>query len=91
MNGATTIHVPFPTPVRPPFWVRVVRTLDGDTFEFSGFVSANGTAWQQIGGAVKVSMASNALAGMAVTAHVDPHPLQDLCTALIDRVTFFAE
>jgi hypothetical protein len=87
MRGAMTIHVPFPTPVQPPFWVRVVRTLVGGAFEFSGFVSADGVAWQQIGATVKVGMAQNALAGMAVTAHVDPHPLQDLCTALIDRVT----
>jgi hypothetical protein len=50
-------------------------------------VSADGVAWQQIGSAVKVAMAPSALAGMAVTAHVDPNPLQDLCTAVIDRVT----
>jgi hypothetical protein len=89
-KGAMTIHVPFPTPVQPPFWVRVVRTLVRGAFEFSGFVSADGVAWQQIGAAVKVTVAQNALAGMAVTAHVDPHPLQDLCTAVIDRVTFTA-
>jgi hypothetical protein len=88
MKGAITIHVPFPTPLLPPFWVRVVRTLVNGAFEFSGFVSANGVAWQQIGAAVKVAMAQNAFVGMAVTAHVNPHALQDLCTAVIDRVTF---
>jgi hypothetical protein len=87
IKGGTTVHVPFATPVQPPFWVRVVRALAGDVFEFSGFVSADGVAWQQMGNAVEVAMAPNALAGMAVTAHVDPHPLQDLCTAVIDRVT----
>src|ERR1700730_9073071 len=87
IKGGTTIHVPFATPVQPPFWVRVVRAPAGDAFEFSGFVSADGVTWQQIGNAVRVAMAPNALAGMGVTAHVDPHPLQDLCTAVIDRVT----
>ena len=90
-KGGVTIHVPFATPVQPPFWVRVVRTIDGGASECSGFVSADGVGWQQIGSTVTVVMAQNALAGMAVTAHVDPHPLQDLCTAVIDRVTLAAD
>jgi hypothetical protein len=85
-KGATMIHVPFSRPVQPPYWARVVRTAGGDNFEFSGFISVDGVAWEQLGGAVKISMAPNALGGMAVTAHVDPHPLQDLCAAVIDRV-----
>jgi GMC oxidoreductase len=41
-KGSLMSHVPYPIPVKPPFWVRVVRSFDGNDFEFSGFVSGDG-------------------------------------------------
>jgi hypothetical protein len=66
--------------------VRIVRALEGHTAMVSGFVSTDGVAWRQIGTAVRISMTAQALAGMAVTTHADPHPLQDLCSAVVDRM-----
>ena len=47
-----------------PYWVRLTRS--GNTF--TGFASADGVSWTQVG-AINVIMASNALQGLAVTAH----------------------
>lgn len=86
-KGAETFHLPFTRSVNPPHWVRVVRIRRSDLlYEFSGFISINGTDWERIGGPVNIEMTPNALAGMAVTSHVHAHPLQDLCFALIDMV-----
>ncbi|MBZ5594816.1 MAG: hypothetical protein LAP39_21435 [Acidobacteriia bacterium] len=87
-KGAQSVHMPFTHPVKAPFWVRVVRTPQGGSFQFAGFVSADGSAWLQVGVA-NIPMGPSAFAGMVVTAHSDPpNPLlQDLCAALIDRVT----
>jgi len=46
------------------YWVRLVRS--GNTF--TGFASADGVSWTQVG-AINVTMAGNALQGLAVTAH----------------------
>jgi hypothetical protein len=45
-----------------PLWLRVTRSGNS----FSGFFSTNGVTWTQIGSSVTVSMASSALAGLAV-------------------------
>src|SRR5262249_494460 len=47
-----------------PYWVRLVRS--GNTF--TGFASADGVSWTQVG-TISVTMAGNALQGLAVTAH----------------------
>jgi hypothetical protein len=48
-----------------PYWVKLARAGDS----FTGFVSSDGSAWQQVGSSVAVPMATNVLAGFAVTAH----------------------
>jgi hypothetical protein len=87
-KGGQTVHVPFGTLVRAPFWVRVMRVPVGQGFQFDGFVSPDGTRWDRVGSTPTIAMSANAFAGMAVTAHVGTfgQPLQDLCTSLLDRV-----
>jgi hypothetical protein len=48
-----------------PYWVKLARAGDS----FTGFISSDGSAWQQVGSSVTVPMAANVLAGFAVTAH----------------------
>ena len=48
-----------------PVWVQLVRSGDA----FSGYYSADGIAWTQIGATQTIAMNSTALAGLAVTAH----------------------
>ena len=48
-----------------PYWVRLTRTNN----TFSGYISANGTSWSQVGTSMNITMASSAYAGLAVTAH----------------------
>lgn len=82
--------MPFPHPIQVPCWVRIVRTPHaGSSPEFSGFISLDGHIWQQVGTSVTFPMLGTALVGMAVTSHSDePNDhLQDLCVAVIDRVT----
>ena len=47
-------------------WVRLVRT---GTNNFSGYYSADGSNWTQIGTTISLTMSNSALAGLAVTAH----------------------
>lgn len=49
-----------------PQWVRLVRSA---TNSFSGYYSADGTNWNQVGTNTSIPLGNNALAGMAVTAH----------------------
>jgi hypothetical protein len=89
-KGAQSIHVPFAGAIQAPYWVRVVRTPRGDSFQFTGLVSVNGADWVEVGSTNSMDMPTSALAGMSVTAHADPpHDtrLQDLCTAVIDKVS----
>ena len=92
--GANMVHVPANFPVNsvnPTAWVRVVRVAQSAGFSITGFVSADGSKWQQIGGAVEVIMTANALAGLAVTAHNDPPSAKDrldeLCIGIFDHVS----
>jgi beta-galactosidase len=48
-----------------PYWVRLTRTNN----TFSGYISANGTSWTQVGPSTNMTMASSVYAGLAVTAH----------------------
>ena len=51
--------------IRVPVWVKLQR--EGKSI--TGYYSANGTTWTQIGSAHTISLASPTLAGVAVTAH----------------------
>ena len=61
-------------------WVRLVRT---GTNNFSGYYSADGSNWTQIGTTISLTMSNSALAGLAVTAHNNAL----LNTATFDSVT----
>jgi fibronectin type 3 domain-containing protein len=61
-NAASAGTVTGPTA---PVWVRLTRT--GNVF--SGYFSTDGVTWTQIGGNLTINMSSNALVGLAVTAH----------------------
>src|SRR5260370_37470293 len=50
---------------QPLYWLQRVR--QGGSF--SGYSSADGSNWTQIGSAVTISMASNVFAGLAVTSN----------------------
>ena len=89
-KGAASVNVSFGTRVSAPFWVRLVRTVSGNSFQFTGSVSHDGINWTVVGSAT-IAMAVSALAGLPVTAHQDGHGnnnplLQDLCVAVIDKV-----
>ena len=87
-KGAPTVNISFNSPVAAPFWVRLVRTVAGNSFQFVGSVSQDGVTWKQVG-STNFAMGPTALAGMPVTAHMDGNNnplLQDLCVAVIDKV-----
>jgi hypothetical protein len=88
-KGSETIHLPFRRPVQAPFWVRLIRTPENQGFQFQGLVSRDAVQWEPVASSPPMTMAGNPLAGMAVTAHTSTqgHPLQDLCTAVIDRLS----
>jgi hypothetical protein len=62
-----------------PVWVRLARRSD----TFAGYYSVDGVNWTQIGASTVVSMATTALAGMAVTAHNNTTS----CAATLDNVS----
>jgi hypothetical protein len=61
-----------------PYWVRLVRSGDS----FTGYASTNGADWTLIGATNIAGFSSNALWGMAVTAHNNAQ----LNTATFDNV-----
>ncbi|MEN6338279.1 MAG: discoidin domain-containing protein [Phycisphaerales bacterium] len=63
-NGASA-NSDSSTVIKAPYWVKIERT--GDTF--TGYVSADGKTWSQIGTTV-ITMADPVLIGIAVTAHL---------------------
>jgi glucose/arabinose dehydrogenase len=65
-----------------PYWVKLVRA--GNTF--TAFSSVDGAAWTQVGPAVTIPMSANAVAGLAVSSHVNTV----LCTGTFDNVTVSA-
>ncbi|MGD0464779.1 MAG: glycosyl hydrolase family 28 protein [Tepidisphaeraceae bacterium] len=58
-TGSTTV-----AGIAAPVWLEVVRSGSS----FSAFYSSNGTTWTQIGTAQTITMSSNALVGLAVSA-----------------------
>jgi fibronectin type 3 domain-containing protein len=61
-----------------PYWVKLVRSGTS----FTGYYSANGASWTQLGSATMTNI-STAYIGLAVTSHNN----SDLCTATFDNVT----
>ena len=87
-KGAQSTSVSLGTPVVAPYWVQLVRTPNGGSFDFVASASLDGVTWTQVG-KTNFGMGATSLAGMAVTAHTDGVSplLQDLCLAIIDKVT----
>jgi hypothetical protein len=86
-KGAQSVHVPLPAGMQAPCWVRLVRTSQDGSSQVTGFVSLEGADWVQVGSINSSAIPTAALAGMAVTAHVEESSLQDLCTAVFDKVS----
>jgi hypothetical protein len=59
--------------------VRLVRS--GDTL--TGYKSADGVTWTQVGSSVTITMASNIYVGLAITAHNST----SAATGVFDNVT----
>jgi hypothetical protein len=64
--------------VTAPYWVKLTRV--GNTL--TGFESANGSSWTQVGSDT-VSMAADVYIGLCVTSHNDG----TLCTAVFDNIS----
>ena len=62
-----------------PYWVRLTRTNN----TFSGYISADGTSWTQVGPSTNITMALSAYVGLAVTAHNNA----SLNTSFFDNVS----
>ncbi|NLH40720.1 MAG: hypothetical protein GX448_02680 [Planctomycetes bacterium] len=54
------------TRVNAPYWVKIERKGDA----FSGFISADGVEWTQLGTAQTIAMGNPVYIGLAVTSHV---------------------
>jgi glucosylceramidase len=66
--------------VAAPRWVRLAR-LTGNSF--SGFYSADGSNWIQVGASASLTLSNTLLAGLAVTAHNN----SSSCSAILDSVS----
>jgi peptidoglycan/xylan/chitin deacetylase (PgdA/CDA1 family) len=75
--GATTDFTPL-AGVAAPYWVKLARSGN----KFTGFVSKNGTDWQQVGSS-SLSMGNSVYIGLAVSSH-DPGKL---CLTTFDSVS----
>jgi fibronectin type 3 domain-containing protein len=67
------------TDVSAPYWVKLVRSGKS----FSGYTSADGNIWSQVGATQTIPMTNTVYAGLAVTAHNN----SSLCMAMFDNVT----
>jgi regulation of enolase protein 1 (concanavalin A-like superfamily) len=76
-TGASTSSQGSPVSVL-PYWVKLVRS--GNTF--SGYISADGAAWTQVGATQTITMAQNVYIGLAVSADDNT----SLATATFDNV-----
>jgi len=65
-EGLDSVNNDATTAVAPPYWVRIDRS--GNTF--TGFVSADGESWDQIGDPREVDMDDPVLIGLALTSHL---------------------
>ncbi len=70
------------TGVSAPYWVKLVRSGNS----FSGYISADGGAWRQVGTTQTIGMSGAVYVGLPVTAHNNTN----LCTASFDNVWFSA-
>ncbi len=69
-------------PYAPPYWVKTVRVGN----DFTGYISADGETWAQVGDAVTIEMADPVLIGLAVTSHA----AGELRTGTFDNVALAA-
>jgi len=74
--GASAANVTGPAATAPS-WVKIVRS--GSTL--TGFLSADGSTWQQVG-SVSIAMNASVFVGLAVTSHDNTK----VCTASFDNV-----
>ena len=65
-EGLDSVNSDATDPVSPPYWVKIERTGNS----FSGFVSADGESWLQIGEPREVEMNDPVLIGLALTSHL---------------------
>jgi hypothetical protein len=70
------------TGITAPVWLKLVRSGNS----FSAYYSTNGTSWTQVGSTQTITMATSALAGLAVTSH----NASALTTAVVDHVSLNA-
>ena len=65
-EGLDSVNTDATDPVAPPYWVRVDRS--GNTF--TGFISADGVTWSQLGDPREVVMSGPVRIGLALTSHL---------------------
>jgi hypothetical protein len=78
-TGASADQVGGASDITAPYWLRLVRSGDS----FTGYASADGITWIQIGSSITVPMGSSPLQGLVVAAHNNSL----LTTATFDNVT----
>jgi hypothetical protein len=61
-STSTSTAVPIPAL---PYWVKLVRSGSS----FSGYISADGVSWVQVGATQTISMAQNVYIGLALSAN----------------------
>ncbi len=79
-NGGGGSNADSGSVVAAPYWTRIVRTGNS----FTGFISADGTTWTQLGSAVTVTMTDPVLIGLCATSHA----AGELRTMTFDNVNF---
>jgi RHS repeat-associated protein len=78
-TGGNSSYSQSSTGINLPYWVKLVRA--GNTF--SGYISADGVNWTQVGTTQTINMATNVYIGLAVTAN----STTALATATFDNVS----
>jgi hypothetical protein len=64
-DNGTSENTDATTAVAPPYWVRIDRS--GDTL--TGYLSADGQTWEQLGDPRSIAMTDPVLIGLALTSH----------------------
>jgi RHS repeat-associated protein len=78
-TGANTSSAGSSSSVTLPYWIKLVRSSG----TFTGYSSPDGSTWTQVGSSESISMAENALVGMAVSSNENT----SLSTATFDNVS----
>jgi RHS repeat-associated protein len=78
-TGANTSSAGSSSSVTLPYWIKLVRSSG----TFTGYSSSDGSTWTQVGSSESISMAENALVGMAVSSNENT----SLSTATFDNVS----